>query len=250
MLSYVENTMGYQLIRRFYGERIANRSKVPLINHIHEGLTVLEEIGAGIDAMEAFCIHPMVQADADLEANLDYVALNVDAKVLALALEYRSVANEYLSDKADTGHKIRLSPIKAVNDMLVADKVQNRKDFYTYHYDTHPRSHQLEMYFIDWMEALGISNDDYAELCNGIEAAKEHERRMAELERKNRIYESVFHRLQMCEITGDNGKVREILEKICNWSYAHRSGNGELSEDEEIAQVEQALLSLKNSLNG
>lgn len=247
MLSYVKSTAGYQMIRQFYGERTAKRSKVPLINHIHEGLAVLEDIGAGIDAAEAFCIHPMIQADEDLKANYSYVARNVDANVLALAMEYRSVANEYLSDKADTGHKIRLSPLEEVNNMLIADKVQNRKDFYTYHYDTHPRSHLLEMYFIDWMEALDISNDEYAELCNGIEAAKVFENEFAELKRKVQVYESTLHKIDLYAMTGSE-KFEQVIQGVCNWSRSHRAGNGELTEREEIEQIELALQTLKDKL--
>ncbi len=56
----------------------------------------------------------------------------VDRRVMLLGMEYRSTANNYLSFKSAT-EQIKLSPITDVNHMLVADKVQNRKDFEIYH---------------------------------------------------------------------------------------------------------------------
>jgi hypothetical protein len=59
----------------------------------------------------------------------------VDKRVLLLAVEYRNIANEYLSHKPST-NDVHLSPIKDVNTMLIADKIQNRKDFEIYHKGT------------------------------------------------------------------------------------------------------------------
>jgi hypothetical protein len=58
---------------------------------------------------------------------------------------------------------IRLSPLKDVNDMLIADKIQNRKDFELYHLGTHDRSEQLDQYFKNWLEKLEVSEDFYNE---------------------------------------------------------------------------------------
>lgn len=43
--------------------------------------------------------------------------------------------------------------------MLVADKVQNYKDFSLYHADTHPRAKELERYFQNWFCRLNIDRN-------------------------------------------------------------------------------------------
>ena len=54
-------------------------------------------------AMRAYILHPMVQGDSDFADFMERLrdpadkARLVDKRVLALAAEYRSVANEYLS---------------------------------------------------------------------------------------------------------------------------------------------------------
>jgi hypothetical protein len=52
--------------------------------------------------------------------------------------------------------EIRLSPLDEVNARLVADKVQNRKDFLLYHRATQPRRAELEHDFELWPERLGV----------------------------------------------------------------------------------------------
>ncbi len=107
------------------------------LNHI------LDAIKASEIAKKAYCLHPIVQMDEDLQNNL-HLLKNVDPIVVATAIEYRSVANEYLSHKHIISHEeIRLSPLKNVNDMLIADKIQNIKDLQLYHRDTHPGSKSL-----------------------------------------------------------------------------------------------------------
>ena len=171
MMEQMTHTVEYQLIHRFYGDRVARRSQVPLINHIDEGLVVLSAIGATDAAKRAFCIHPMFQADEDLQEHY-YLASSIDSHVLMLAMEYRSVANEFLSDKINTEQKIRLSPLKEVNQMLVADKVQNYKDFLTYHHCTHERSDELPEYFDRWLKRLEIDGATFLDLCKAIDQRK------------------------------------------------------------------------------
>ena len=166
----MESDPHFLAIREFYGDRRPERSCVPYINHIGEGLTVLDAIGASQHAKRAYCLHPIVQGDAEFRVafNADSVLLRfaIDGHALALAVEYRSVANAYLSHrKISDVSEIRLSPIQDVNDMLIADKIQNRKDFLVHHADSHPRANQLSDYFLNWMSRLNISNARYEELA-------------------------------------------------------------------------------------
>lgn len=172
----MKHTIEYRLISSHYGPTRTMRSQVPLINHINEGLVILNTICASDSAKRAFCMHPMFQNDADLTENY-YLHHFLDPYVMLLTMEYRSVANEYLSDKVGDGHTIRLSPLKDVNDMLVADKVQNYKDFITYHKYTHHRSEELDLYFNQWLNRLEVDHETYHALCKVIEEDKNEQRK-------------------------------------------------------------------------
>ena len=44
-------------------------------------------------------------------------------------------------------------------------------------------------------------------------------------------YEELLHKIQMCaEVTMDNEKLKRLISNICRWSYAHRAGDGMLTE--------------------
>jgi hypothetical protein len=169
-----------QTIEEFYGYKRARRSGVLLINHIHEGLVVLNEIGASEDAEKAFCLHPIFQADADLAVVGDRIRVErVKPWVMVLVMEYRLQANAWLSDKVSLlGRDVvcigkpSCGPLPEVRDMLIADKVQNYKDFLTYHAGTHARSRELDHYFRFWLQALGISIADFGVLCKKIDESK------------------------------------------------------------------------------
>lgn len=167
----------YQVIALYYGGQTAKRSGVPYMNHIDEGLAILEQLDASVDAMRAFCLHPIVQADQDMRSALapDSLLLSyrVDLAPIALAIEYRVVANAYLSTQPVPSkiEDILLSTLPEVNQMLVADKVQNRKDFEAHHRGQHPRSREIERYFRTWLERLGVSEEMYRELAKAAGAA-------------------------------------------------------------------------------
>ena len=167
----IKYTQGYQLISAFYGNDVAKRSQVPLINHINEGLLILGALGASTEEMVAYAIHPMVQSDEVFKESYPTLARHAGALALLLAVEYRNVANDYLSYKISNQEfqPIRLSPIAGVNAMLIADKVQNFKDFQLYHQGTHERSDELTRYFQKWLTALGVSDVMYhnlVEICS------------------------------------------------------------------------------------
>lgn len=169
----------YSVINEFYGDKKAFRSGVHLMNHIDEGLYILKKIEASIDAQKAYCLHPIIQSDEALLENINLLnATNISKIALINAIEYRSVANEYLSTrKINSIDEIRLSPLKDVNDMLIADKIQNYKDFELYHKETHPRSTALTEYFENWLQRLNISKEFYKECVDycSLNNVKRHE---------------------------------------------------------------------------
>lgn len=165
-----QDSAEYKKIERHYGRKRADRSNALFMNHIDEGLAVLQWIGASRAAKNAYCIHPIVQMDDDLSTSWDCREwmtpdrnwTGCSAESVLLAMEYRSVANEYLSARLVLDPKdIRLSPIPEVNEMLIADKVQNRKDFELHHEATHPRSKELAHYFRMWLQRLGVEEEQY-----------------------------------------------------------------------------------------
>lgn len=172
MRNRIQDSVEYRRIAEHYGVRTARRSGVPLILHIDEGLRILDAIGASEAAMRAFCLHPLLQADVDLVANYPRIdQLSDDPHVIALALEYRHIANAALSTRTiASAQEIALSPLREVNDMLVADKVQNRSDFLQHHAATHPRSRELARYFELWLERLAIDEARYQELVTAARA--------------------------------------------------------------------------------
>ena len=143
----------YDLIKEYYGDKIANRSKVPYINHIDEGLKILTYLGAEEVVKDAFCLHPFLQADEDFLKNKDKIPSHlIDAAILTM--EYRRVANSYLSK--DKKESFVGFSCKEVKQMLIADKVQNFKDFLLHHYIIHERSKELTKYFNNWFELLEV----------------------------------------------------------------------------------------------
>src|SRR5687768_16111088 len=95
----VRESREYLAIAAVYGDRRAQRSHVRLIEHIDEGLAIMRALGASDNAMRAYCLHPLVQADADL-ATARLRELTDDVVVMALVFEYRHIANATLSDRA------------------------------------------------------------------------------------------------------------------------------------------------------
>ncbi len=154
-------SLSYRLIEIAYGSKRAKRSGVPYMYHIDEGLTIMKNFNFGIDAMNAYCLHPLFQEDEQLWTTFNKILpqVNIPQKEVMLALEYRNIANAYLAHRYVGSPKdIALSPIKEVNQMLVADKIQNYKDFMEHH-KKHPKYHALKRYFENWFRRLDLDQD-------------------------------------------------------------------------------------------
>jgi hypothetical protein len=179
----VKYTAEYKAIQEHYGDKKAERSGVPLIWHIDEGLEILELIGASKDAMRAYCLHPLFQNDEDLAKTLEENSLYVfSTRCVVLAMEYRARANDWLSDKVATEATMTFSGhlssevvsyglptagnLLEVKQMLIADKVQNYIDFLQYHYGRHQRSNELAHYFLEWFKVLDIDEEEYTRIIS------------------------------------------------------------------------------------
>lgn len=54
------------------------------------------------------------------------------------------------------------------------------------------------------------------------------------LREKVDVYERLLHKIQLnAQVIMDHEVVRDLVSNICDWSYAHRQGNGELSYEEQ-----------------
>ncbi len=142
----------FEVISEFYGDRKAKRSQVPLMNHITEGISMLEMIQASEVAKGAFCLHPIVQCE---ELGFDFLK---EYNEYDLAVEYSKKANAYLccgeTDYVSSNEDIfnLVGPMsKDCRDMLIADKIQNRKDFVIHHLESHKRAVELNSYFDKWL---------------------------------------------------------------------------------------------------
>lgn len=67
------------------------------------------------------------------------------------------------------------------------------------------------------------------------------------LREKVAIYEGLLHDINMYAAICLRGDlVQELVDNICNWSYAHRVGNGENSEERQDEIVRRAFLRLRD----
>ena len=150
----------YEIIKKHYEGRVASRSGLPYMNHINEGLKILNYLGVIQEVKDAFCLHPIFQMDDSFyELTREFIN-KIDPYVLFLTMEYRAVANSYRPIDHFADRKLRISVIPGVNLMLVADKVQNRKDYEIYQ----DINYELASYFKLWLSALSVSEDEYEKM--------------------------------------------------------------------------------------
>jgi hypothetical protein len=145
-------TKAYKIIQEHYGETIAKRSGVKLMNHIDEGIEILKSIDADEVTIDAYCLHPILQSDEAFNENYKMDFEGVSTETLLLVMEYRRVANSYLS-RNKMGDFVGFTNDR-VKQMLYADKIQNEKDFKLYHEGNHERSEELREYFNNWTNIL------------------------------------------------------------------------------------------------
>lgn len=152
-LKFYKDTIEYSLISHYYGDKRAKSSGQLYIQHIDEGVELVEQFGGTDLPIRAFIIHPLVQGDDDLNKNFDKL-MKLDARVVALAMEYRHVANSYLGKHFKSAlDEVKVSAFRNVNIMLMADKYQNMGDLIKFN-QHHPKYDDLLQYFLNWLGAL------------------------------------------------------------------------------------------------
>jgi hypothetical protein len=64
------------------------------------------------------------------------------------------------------------------------------------------------------------------------------------LKQKVAQYEAFLHKINMFIISPNNDGIRELVENADIWSYAHRVGNGELSDKKQQQAINKAFWKL------
>lgn len=151
----------YTMVRDYYGDNKTERSDVYYMNHIREGIVVLHElfkywskhIHMNWDEVFAcYCLHPIYQNYANGDESCEEY-IYIKSEYDEVGFEYARVANAYLSTRViDDLDDIDFKTSKAVKFALVADKIQNYKDFIKYHHLTHKGRRRLFNYFHNWFD--------------------------------------------------------------------------------------------------
>lgn len=134
-------------LRDIYAKRLGENYML----HITEGLQILDLLSASYFTKAVFCLHPLYQAVPYFEKYRNELALAFQMNIHAACLDYAFTANACLP-RMDA--KPKLSQWRAVNQALIADKVQNYAAFKRKLDGKHPDSGELHRYFQAWIQEL------------------------------------------------------------------------------------------------
>jgi hypothetical protein len=170
----------YRIIQQKYQSKVAKRSGLGYMSHIQEGIFIIQLLyGDDQNLVEAYCLHPIFQNDRLLSQllveNPSELSL-ISPQAIVLGMEYRHIANNYtIKNKIKNYESIKIGSLEKVHKMLVADKIQNKKDFMKYMYLKHDRpsyvkasEHGLQ-YFDSWLDRLSVSQKTYMEITEKVE---------------------------------------------------------------------------------
>jgi hypothetical protein len=162
----------YAMIKEIFGHRTSVRAGLPYMKHIDEGLKLLRHLERrDFDVAAAWVLHPLYQDDeffSEQVAGAKYDGIT--ARTAIFVVEYRNVANACTSSMR--GKRAVVSPLKQVNLMLIADKVQNYKDARQHLIPkiNYGEGRRLHAYFRKWLKALGVSDAQRLEYERIMEA--------------------------------------------------------------------------------
>lgn len=149
--SNIADSPEYDIITAYYLKKATSHG-VPLMNHINEGIYTLLKMNADENTILAWCIHPIMQGDVEVDVSW--------SDALDLAQEYALRANSYLCIPA-TDYILNARQLKSIMkpmsqecaQLLITDKLQNYTDFMIFNRE-HPRAVNLERYFSIWLQYL------------------------------------------------------------------------------------------------
>lgn len=61
-----------------------------------------------------------------------------------------------------------------------------------------------------------------------------------------KIYEQFFHKISINCTTMNNEKIKDAVGLIYSWSYAHRCGNGELSDKQQQKLIDSVVKKMED----
>jgi hypothetical protein len=93
-------------------------------------------------------------------------------------------------------------------------------------------------------EIVNLSSDDGEEVCGIDNFSDFQEKQTVSLHEKVKQYEEFLHKINMMTIAGDHKAIQKLVENADKWSYSHRVGNGELSEEEQQKIIDKAFWKL------
>lgn len=77
-----------------------------------------------------------------------------------------------------------------------------------------------------------------------------HETELEKLKRENEIFKRAFHYIQLhASVTMNHERVMIMINAICDWSYSHRCGNGENSEERQNELIESSFKKIEKIVN-
>lgn len=160
VLNFTE-TREYKIIEDYYKDKYHSNG-VSFMKHIDEGLAIMKWMGTSESAKKSFCLHPIYQSEKSIKdfgiKDLSDNKLKLDSNIITNVLEFRRIDNLYTNDmRISSPGDIKISTLDEVNQMLIADKIQNRKEFENY-YDG---NEDFSMYLINWFRKLDINENMY-----------------------------------------------------------------------------------------
>lgn len=153
----------YRVIEHYYDNKKAKRSGIYYMNHIDEGLALFSAWFSENSIKDAYCLHPIYQDNIDAVTKLSFMSDAYSKEITKLAHDYAIAANSYLPKKGSPQDVPTLN--YKLKTMLIADKIQNRKDFELYN-QNHPNYKDLALYFRRWFDILDISEKEYEKWKN------------------------------------------------------------------------------------